>query len=64
MKTVNIVLEYIEVGKKIFVCTKCQKMIAILPKYYISKFPDFNFCKKDLEKFCIVIRKRWERLEE
>lgn len=61
MDTVDIVLDYIEIGKKnlSFVCEKCQKKIAISPEYYMSKTPDlFNFNKKDLEIFCIAINVR------
>ena len=52
--------EYEEVGKKqfIFDCEKCEKKMAILSKYHLSKFPDlFNFYKKDLEKFALLLRK-------
>ena len=65
MNTVDIVLDYIEIGKKnlSFVCQKCQKEIAMSPEYYMSKFPDlFNFNKKDLEIFCIAINVRWNVL--
>ena len=65
MNTVDIVLDYIEIGKKklSFVCEKCQKKIAISPEYYMPKFPDlFNFNKKDLEIFCIAINVRWNVL--
>ena len=61
MNTVDIVLDFIEIGKKnlSFVCEKCQKEIAISPEYYMSKIPDlFNFNKKDLEIFCIAINVR------
>ena len=61
MNIVDIVLDYIEIGKKklSFVCEKCQKKIAISPEYYMPKFPDlFNFNKKDLEIFCIAINVR------
>lgn len=61
MNTVDIVLDYIEIGKKnlSFVCEKCQKEIAMSPEYYMSKFPDlFNFNKKDLKIFCIAVNVR------
>ena len=53
---------------------KCEKKDRNIVKYYISKFPDlFNFCKKDLGKVALLLRKgvigheyidSWEKWEE
>lgn len=61
MKTENVVLNTQKQEKSTLFLSlfeKCEKKDRNIVKYYISKFPDlFNFCKKDLGKVALLLRK-------